>query len=116
MANSNIWQKIDNLGYVQQGAHTLVKKALKNPQFDAKHDLHGLNANEAHTEITSLLENAWDLQQRQLLIIHGIGAQVIRKIVWDYCIEHPYLLAVTKAPDNLGGLGATVLIFKRRVI
>lgn len=116
MAASNIWHEIDNIGYAQQGAENLIKKLYstlnKNQLY--KFDMHGFNASEAHQEVQARIEHAIQCNFRYILFIHGIGKGIIKNIIWDYCVEHPNLLACLNAPSNFGGNGATLIIAKRR--
>ena len=115
MENQSEWLKINEIGYAQQGAELLAKKAFsKKIIINERYDLHGLIAAEAEHEITDILKNSWHKHHRLILIIHGIGNNILKNIVWDYCLDHPNLLAITKAPPDLGGNGATLVLLKRR--
>lgn len=107
--------KDSSLGFIQQGAEKTVLKILKKPLIDTSHDLHGLNKNECYNILPDIINNSWDLKHRCILIIHGIGQGVLKNIICKYCYEHPLLLACVRAPEKLGGDGATILIFKRRL-
>lgn len=108
------WLKISELGYAQQGAEKLAQKVLKQPNINSKHDLHGMTESEAHLEISRIISTSYANNERQALIIHGFGKNILRNVVREYCYEHHLLLAYLNAPAKLGGDGATLVIFKRR--
>ena len=114
MSNNSDWHEIEGLGFVQNGAEKIAKKFYKQANIDAKYDLHGLNGNECHSMIQDIISNEWDKGHRIILLIHGFGQNILKNIIFDYCYEHPLLLACLCAPQKLGGSGATLLLYKRR--
>lgn len=116
MSTSNTWQELEGLGYAQQGAEKLVKKIYNSAIIpnEVRFDLHGMTANQAHAEIPVMFQHAKASNSKCMLFIHGIGQGVLKDLIWDFSISHPELLACIKAPNRLGGDGATILVFKRK--
>lgn len=106
---------IKKIGYVQEGCEKLIQNILKGKQrIQANYDFHGMNLNECSEYLKDIIDICWENNTRVVLLIHGKGTNKLRNFIHDYCHGHPLLLACIKAPNNLGGDGATVIVFKRR--
>lgn len=110
---SLLWRET-SLGPIQQGAEKIAKKFAARHKHDKTIDLHGLNSNQCMDYLPEIIQNSWEQYHRSILIIHGVGQGILKNIVLEYCYEHPLLLACLRAPDKIGGDGATILLFKRR--
>ena len=78
----------------------------------ARLDLRGKRYEEAMEELDSFIDQALLNNMAQVDIIHGIGAGVIREGVTKYLRRNKHVKSFGYAPQNAGGSGATIVIFK----
>lgn len=78
----------------------------------ARLDLRGKRYEEAMEELDSFIDQALLNNMAQVDIIHGIGTGVIREGVAKYLRRHKHVKSFGYAPQNAGGSGATIVIFK----
>ena len=89
----------------------VVKRASgRGPQ--ARLDLRGKRYEEAMTELDAFIDQALLNNMAQVDIIHGIGTGVIREGVTKYLQRNKHVKSFGYAPQNAGGSGATIVIFK----
>ena len=89
----------------------VVKRASgRGPQ--ARLDLRGKRYEEAMTELDAFIDQALLNNMAQVDIIHGIGTGVIREGVTKYLQRNKHIKSFGYAPQNAGGSGATIVIFK----
>ena len=78
----------------------------------ARLDLRGKRYEEAMEELDSFIDQALLNNMAQVDIIHGIGTGVIREGVTKYLRRNKHVKSFGYAPQNAGGSGATIVIFK----
>ena len=89
----------------------VVKRASgRGPQ--ARLDLRGKRYEEAMNELDAFIDQALLNNMAQVDIIHGIGTGVIREGVTKYLQRNKHVKSFGYAPQNAGGSGATIVIFK----
>ncbi|MDQ0222971.1 endonuclease MutS2 [Streptococcus moroccensis] len=89
----------------------VVKRAnTKGPS--ARLDLRGKRYEEAMQELDEFIDQALLNNMAQVDIIHGIGTGVIREGVTKYLRRNKNVKSFGYAPQNAGGSGCTIAIFK----
>ena len=78
----------------------------------ARLDLRGKRYEEAMQELDGFIDQALLNNMAQVDIIHGIGTGVIREGVTKYLRRNKHVKSFGYAPQNAGGSGATIVIFK----
>ena len=78
----------------------------------ARLDLRGKRYEEAMEELDAFIDQALLDNMAQVDIIHGIGTGVIREGVTKYLRRNKHVKSFGYAPQNAGGSGATIVIFK----
>ncbi|MCC3172825.1 endonuclease MutS2 [Streptococcus sanguinis] len=78
----------------------------------ARLDLRGKRYEEAIEELDAFIDQALLNNMAQVDIIHGIGTGVIREGVTKYLRRNKHVKSFGYAPQNAGGSGATIVIFK----
>ena len=78
----------------------------------ARLDLRGKRYEEAMEELDAFIDQALLNNMVQVDIIHGIGTGVIREGVTKYLRRNKHIKSFGYAPQNAGGSGATIVIFK----
>ena len=78
----------------------------------ARLDLRGKRYEEAMEELDAFIDQALLNNMAQVDIIHGIGTGVIREGVTKYLHRNKHVKSFGYAPQNAGGSGATIVIFK----
>ena len=78
----------------------------------ARLDLRGKRYEEAMEELDVFIDQALLNNMAQVDIIHGIGTGVIREGVTKYLRRNKHIKSFGYAPQNAGGSGATIVIFK----
>lgn len=102
--------KVDKQEEKKRNLHT-VKKA-KPASAQARLDLRGKRYEEAMSELDAFIDQALLNNLAQVDIIHGIGTGVIREGVGRYLAKHKHVKSHNYAPQNAGGSGVTIAIFK----
>ena len=78
----------------------------------ARLDLRGKRYEEAMEELDAFIDQALLNNMAQVDIIHGIGTGVIREGVTKYLRRNKQVKSFGYAPQNAGGSGATIVVFK----
>ena len=78
----------------------------------ARLDLRGKRYEEAMEKLDAFIDQALLNNMAQVDIIHGIGTGVIREGVTKYLRRNKHVKSFGYAPQNAGGSGATIVIFK----
>ncbi len=78
----------------------------------ARLDLRGKRYEEAMEELDAFIDQALLNNMAQVDIIHGIGTGVIREGVTKYLRRNKHVKSFGYAPQNAGGSGVTIVIFK----
>lgn len=90
---------------------SVVKKnTAKGPS--ARLDLRGKRYEEAMKELDEFIDQALLNNLAQVDIVHGIGTGVIREAVTKYLRKNKQVKSFGYAPQNAGGSGCTIAIFK----
>lgn len=72
----------------------------------------GKTVDQATDEAEKFLDAALLSDSRRLRIVHGHGTGKLREAMTKFFREHPLVAAVSPAPDNEGGNGATIVELK----
>ena len=75
-------------------------------------DLHTVSPKDVKNVVEEYLEEANQLEMKQLRIIHGRGIGVQREIVRAVLARTPSVLTYSDAPPEAGGWGATVVTLR----
>jgi DNA mismatch repair protein MutS2 len=72
-------------------------------------NLIGRTVDEATEELEKYLDRAFLAGLPRVRVIHGHGAGILRRGVREFLKGHPHVATVTEAPQNEGGMGATLV-------
>jgi DNA-nicking Smr family endonuclease len=114
-------ERIEGLAKGIDRAHLDRLKRGKTP-VEREIDLHGLTRSEAGLEIRAQLQEAFELAERCILIIHGRGARtetgpVLKEALLGWLREPPLdrlVMAFASALPEHGGTGATYVLLRRK--
>ncbi|GAV22637.1 endonuclease MutS2 [Carboxydothermus pertinax] len=100
---------------IQVGSLRLNKATLeltKKQNFNAELDIRGMNTLEAEPVVEKYLDDAYLAGVEKVRIIHGKGTGALKKFLWEYLREVPFVKKYNFAPQNQGGDGATEIYLK----
>ena len=72
-------------------------------------NLIGRTVDEATEELEKYLDRAFLAGLPRVRVIHGHGAGVLRRGVREFLKSHPHVAGIAEAPQNEGGMGATLV-------
>lgn len=72
-------------------------------------NLIGRTVDEATEELEKYLDRAFLAGLPRVRVIHGHGAGILRRGVRDFLKGHPHVAGIEEAPQNEGGMGATLV-------
>ena len=72
-------------------------------------NLIGRTVDEATEELERYLDRAFLAGLPRVRVIHGHGAGILRRGVREFLKSHPHVATIAEAPQNEGGMGATVV-------
>ena len=72
----------------------------------------GATVDDAIARAERFLDEALLADERRLRIVHGHGTGRLREAIRRHLRDHPLVASVTRAPDNEGGDGATIVELK----
>ena len=72
----------------------------------------GATVDDAIARAEQFLDEALLADERRLRIVHGHGTGRLREAIRRHLRDHPLVASVTRAPDNEGGDGATIVELK----
>ncbi len=72
-------------------------------------NLLGRTVDEATEELEKYLDRAFLAGLPRVRVIHGHGAGILRRGVRDFLKNHPHVAGIEEAPQNEGGMGATLV-------
>ncbi|NYE58330.1 endonuclease MutS2 [Carboxydothermus ferrireducens] len=101
-------EKENEKGQVKKAGLELTKKQ----NFNLELDIRGMNTLEAEPVVEKYLDNAYLAGVEKVRIIHGKGTGALKKFLWDYLREVPFVKKFNFAPQNQGGDGATEVYLK----
>ena len=106
--------------YQQSGVQHKQFRALQRGQLpiEASLDLHRQTKQLARTSVGVFLTDCLQQQKRCVQIIHGKGIRspdgpVLRKMIKNWLLQVPDVLAFCPSPPTLGGDGATLILLRR---
>jgi DNA mismatch repair protein MutS2 len=92
----------------QKNVHVSVARASTD-DIRMEINLIGRTVDEATEELEKYLDRAFLAGLPRVRVIHGHGAGILRRGVREFLKHHPHVAAVTEAPQNEGGMGATLV-------
>ncbi|HEX8711017.1 MAG TPA: Smr/MutS family protein [Terracidiphilus sp.] len=92
----------------QTGVHVSVTPA-NTDDLRMEINLIGRTVDEATEELEKYLDRAFLAGLPRVRIIHGHGAGILRRGVRDFLKNHPHVAGIEEAPQNEGGMGATLV-------
>ena len=72
-------------------------------------NLIGRTVDEATEELEKYLDRAFLAGLPRVRVIHGHGAGILRRGVREFLKSHPHVATIAEAPQNEGGMGATLV-------
>jgi DNA mismatch repair protein MutS2 len=92
----------------QRGVHVSVTSA-NTDDMRMEINLIGKTVDEATDELEKYLDRAFLAGLPRVRIIHGHGAGILRRGVREFLKGHPHVAGIAEAPQNEGGMGATLV-------
>jgi DNA mismatch repair protein MutS2 len=92
----------------QKNVHVSVTSA-NSDDMRMEINLIGRTVDEATGELEKYLDRAFLAGLPRVRVIHGHGAGVLRRGVREFLKSHPHVAGVAEAPQNEGGMGATLV-------
>ncbi|MDE3149291.1 MAG: Smr/MutS family protein, partial [Acidobacteriota bacterium] len=92
----------------QQGVHVSVTSASTD-DLRTEINLIGRTVDEATEELEKYLDRAFLAGLPRVRVIHGHGAGILRRGVRKFLKNHPHVAGIEEAPQNEGGMGATLV-------
>lgn len=110
LADESRQQKNDPLAAArrQHGVHVTVTSAGSD-EMRMEINLIGRTVDEATEELEKYLDRAFLAGLPRVRVIHGHGAGILRRGVREFLKSHPHVAAIQEAPQNEGGMGATLV-------
>jgi DNA mismatch repair protein MutS2 len=103
-------QKYDPLAAArrQKGVQVTVTSASSD-EMRMEINLIGRTVDEATEELEKYLDRAFLAGLPRVRVIHGHGAGILRRGVREFLKNHPHVAGIQEAPQNEGGMGATLV-------
>jgi DNA mismatch repair protein MutS2 len=92
----------------QKNVHVTVTSA-NTGDMRMEINLIGRTVDEATEELEKYLDRAFLAGLPRVRVIHGHGAGILRRGVREFLKSHPHVAGVVEAPQNEGGMGATLV-------
>ena len=92
----------------QKNVHVSVTSASTD-DMRTEINLIGRTVDEATEELEKYLDRAFLAGLSRVRIIHGHGAGILRRGVREFLRNHPHVAGIAEAPQNEGGMGATLV-------
>ena len=92
----------------QKNVHVTVTSA-NTDEMRMEINLIGRTVDEATEELEKYLDRAFLAGMPRVRIIHGHGAGILRRGVREFLKKHPHVAGIEEAPQNEGGMGATLV-------
>jgi DNA mismatch repair protein MutS2 len=92
----------------QKNVHVTVTSA-NTDEMKMEINLIGRTVDEATEELEKYLDRAFLAGLPRVRVIHGHGAGVLRRGVRAFLQGHPHVAGIEEAPQNEGGMGATLV-------
>jgi DNA mismatch repair protein MutS2 len=102
--------KADPLGAArkQKGVHVSVTSDSTD-DMRMEINLIGRTVDEATEQLEKYLDRAFLAGLPRVRVIHGHGAGILRRGVREFLKSHPHVAGIEEAPQNEGGMGATLV-------
>lgn len=100
--------------YVRDGCDSYAAKSLRRGLYapDLILDLHGLDQQQAKSEISALLYASQKEHAQCVCIVHGLGGYILKNKVPHWLVQHPDVMAFHQAPLEWGGRGALLVLLE----
>jgi DNA mismatch repair protein MutS2 len=92
----------------QTGVHVSVSSE-NTDDMRMEINLIGRTVDEATEELEKYLDRAFLAGLPRVRVIHGHGAGILRRGVREFLKSHPHVAGIEEAPQNEGGMGATLV-------
>ncbi len=92
----------------QKNVHVSVSSA-NTDDMRMEINLIGRTVDEATEELEKYLDRAFLAGLPRVRVIHGHGAGILRRGVREFLKNHPHVAGIAEAPQNEGGMGATLV-------
>ena len=92
----------------QRGVHVSVSSESTD-DMRMEINLIGRTVDEATEELEKYLDRAFLAGLPRVRVIHGHGAGILRRGVREFLNSHPHVAGIEEAPQNEGGMGATLV-------
>jgi DNA mismatch repair protein MutS2 len=92
----------------QKNVHVSVTSA-NTDEMRMEINLIGRTVDEATEELEKYLDRAFLAGLPRVRVIHGHGAGILRRGVREFLKKHPHVAGIEEAPQNEGGMGATLV-------
>ena len=92
----------------QRGVHVSVT-STNTDDMRMEINLIGKTVDEATDELEKYLDRAFLAGLPRVRVIHGHGAGILRRGVREFLKGHPHVAGIAEAPQNEGGMGATLV-------
>ena len=92
----------------QKGVHVSITPA-NTDEMRMEINLIGRTVDEATEELEKYLDRAFLAGLPRVRVIHGHGAGILRRGVREFLKNHPHVSGIEEAPQNEGGMGATLV-------
>lgn len=99
-AQSGAEKRLDQLYHAKKPPHT-------------RQDFHGMTAAQCHAQLLDLLATYRAQHVRTALLVHGVGAGILKDTVHQALHDDMTVLGFCQAPPSMGGMGATLVLFKK---
>ncbi len=114
--NKTLWIPIERLIVRDEKVARRVSAApvVTDAGWSERCDVRGMTIEEAGTAVEKAVDAAFAAKSTMLLIIHGHGTGALKKAVRTYLtsLSDRYPITVSRAPEEQGGDGATLVTFK----
>ena len=102
--------KSDPLAAARRQKGVVVSVASANTdEMRMEINLIGRTVDEATEELEKYLDRAFLAGLPRVRVIHGHGAGILRRGVREFLKSHPHVAGIEEAPQNEGGMGATLV-------
>ena len=92
----------------QKGVHVSVSSESTD-DMRMEINLIGRTVDEATEQLEKYLDRAFLAGLPRVRVIHGHGAGILRRGVREFLKSHPHVAGIEEAPQNEGGMGATLV-------
>jgi DNA mismatch repair protein MutS2 len=107
---SSAGQKANPLAAARQQKNVHVSVTSANTDdMRMEINLIGRTVDEATEELEKYLDRAFLAGLPRVRVIHGHGAGILRRGVREFLKGHPHVATIAEAPQNEGGMGATLV-------